>query len=644
MRTRYFSLLTGVLLIAANMAALAEPTPAQTRDIDSMRQRAVQAGLAERPEWQKILLYHRVMGGWQSRVDDPGYFLAKNGKHDPQAELDATIRGAFDDSTPAGRPQPNVCRFIARYQFLSRQMKALGFDYAAPHCTGFEQWRANIATHRVTLIFAAIYLNSPASMYGHTFIRFDSAKAGSFNRLNDTTVGYSVGGNSNGDPLFLVKSLLGSYPGTFIYAPFYKKVREYSDLESRDMWEYETNLSSAEIDVMLAFIWEQSFNYTNYYFFDDNCALMLLAAFEAGRPSLNLLEQAKPWLIPLDVVKLVRAQPGLVMQVRYRPAQFNNAQFNYFQADQGTRDKAVDLLDERRLNAVLATLDDDTGRAGLLDLSLAMLEYQRNRKHSAEEAESISKYQLKLSEVRSRISAQSTYRDAPRPSQSPDEGHDSFRVGLAYGQVDGSGYGRLNLRASNHDELDPESGFAIGARSKMGDLYLRFNERRVDLEKLDLFEVFAPSVRSAWFSQPTIKFSASLQRDVLRDNDLSPIVFAVDTGAGASYRLGENGRTYVLADSVIHLGKRGYLSVGPSAGMIWSLTHSLRMEIDSTAQWHASGDNRNAWLYRVGGGIACDVANSQNNVRLNVARQLQNNTNDTSRDFTDISIAYSHYF
>lgn len=643
MRYRPPPFFSGFLLLVTAQLAFAELSIGQTSEIATMLELSQKTNMAEQAEWQKILLYHREFGQWVSRVDDPTYFLSKTGKHDPKAELEATISNAFDDSMAANSPQPNLCRYIARYQFLSRQMKALGFNYPAPNCSNYEQWRTGIATHRVTLIFGAIYLNSPASMYGHTFIRFDSDKPSSFSRLNDTTVGYSVGGNSMGDPLFLVKSLVGSYPGQFNYAPFYKKVREYSDLESRDMWEYETDLSADEIQHMLAFIWEQSFAYTNYYFIDDNCALMLLAAFEAGRPSLNLLEQAKPWLIPLDVVKLVRAQPGLVTQVRYRPSQFDSAQFNYYRLDDKMRDATVTLLDEQRQNEVLTHYKNEEQRAKLVDVTLAMLEFQRNQKHSVVEAEAISKYQVKLSELRSKISAESNYQDAPRPAVSPDEGHNSFRVGLSAGEVSGLSYGQLNLRASNHDELDPESGYALGARSKMGDLYLRFKNQQIDFQRLDIFEVFAPSVRSAWFNQPTIKFGAALQREVLRDG-FAPVAFTVNTGAGPGYRLAENGRAFVLADSAIRLGNGSSLSVGPTGGIIWSLTNTLRLEFNTTAQWYAAGNNRQAWLYRASGGIASDVFNNQNNVRFNIVRQLQRNTSDISRNFADLQIAYFHYF
>jgi len=636
----FFSL--AVLLVVAGRLPASELVSAAPADVSIMQALAKQSNLAELPEWQKIVLYHRVLGRWVSRVDDPSYFLADDGKHDPQAELDATIRSAFDISPAKNSPQPQTCRYIARYQFLNREMKRLGFDYPAPKCDGFNQWRTSFSVSRVTLVFASVYLNSPASLYGHTFLRFDGPASQS--RLNAMTVGYSVGGQSRGDPLFLARSLIGSYPGEFVAVPFYKKAREYSDLESRDLWEYELDLAEPEIKKMLAFIWEQSFTWVDYYFFDDNCALMLLAAIEAGRPNLSMLDSAKPWLVPLDAVKLVHSQPGLVSAVRYRPSQFNTAQFNYFLSNPAEQRDAVALLDPASSNGWQNPNPTATDRAHLLDLTLAMLEYQRNRMHSMQEAAGISAYQIRLSGERSKIAVANTLTDVPRPNLSPDQGHDSFRAGLGFGRINGHGYGRLNLRPSNHDALDPESGFATGARSVMGDLYLRFSREQMEFERLDILGVFAPSVRSAWFAQPSIKFNAAVKRDVLSDNNLASPQLEIGLGGGVSYRLSKEGRYFILVDSTLALGNHSTFDLGPTIGFIAPVSASLRIEADTSASWRALGQPHNAWLFRASLGLSYDLFNVQNNLRLHALRKTSENSDDRADSITDIRLTYSHYF
>lgn len=38
--------------------------------------------------------------------------------------------------------------------------------------------------------------------------------------------------------------------------PYYRKVKEYGDFESRDLWEYELNLTPEETRFLVSHIWE----------------------------------------------------------------------------------------------------------------------------------------------------------------------------------------------------------------------------------------------------------------------------------------------------------------------------------------------------------------------------------------------------
>jgi len=628
-------------LFAGLPAAEANEMPPDER-ISTMLKLAREAKLWQSPEWYKINLYHNAWRGVKSRVDDPTFFLAPNGKHDPQAELEATIAGAFDASMAQNSRQPNVCRWIARYQFLSRVMKAQGYDYVPFVCEGFERWKSGLAKEHVSLVFASIYLNSPASMYGHDFLRFDSAKPGDFNRLTDTTVGYTV--NSGGDTGvgFLISSLSGGFPGNFVAMPYFMKVREYADLENRDLWEYQTDLQPDEIERMQAFIWQHSFTYINYYFFDDNCALMLLATLEAGRPSLNLIQDSKPWFIPLDTVKAVQ-QAGMVTKKRYRPSQYSTLIANVQRAPALLLGQALELANERQVEKI-PQLPSQLEQAQMLDLAMGILEYQRNQSTSLEQAEPYGTFQLKLAGVRSRVEVQSTYPPAPTPRFSPDEGHNSLRVGVAAGQVSGAGYAQLNVRASYHDTLDPQVGFAPGSSSKMGDLYLRLSEKQLRFERLDLFDVFLPAVQTAWYQPPTVKANIAIRREVKRNDAQSPTALRVELGGGKGYRISQYGQVYALADGIVRLASDSNLAAGPVAGWVWQPDSAWRAESSAGAFWYAAGAQRNSFLYRASAGVAWEVLNNQNNLRVIATRQWVSNHGDAQDDFADIQMSYSHYF
>jgi hypothetical protein len=385
----------------------------------------------------------------------------------------------------------------------------------------------------------------------------------------------------------------------------------------------------------------------NYYFFDDNCAFMLLATFEAARPSLNLVEQAKPWFIPLDMVKLVQEQSGLVEQIHYRPSQYNTLVQNYDAASKEERKVALALLDDDKPLANLNT-KGAAEQARVLDLTLGISEYLRNQKHSEAEAATISDRQLKLSGVRSKVDAESEYKDKVPPAERPDEGHGSIRTGLAEGQVGTASYTQLNFRGGYHDSLDPQSGFSLGANSNMGDLYLRLNSNQVRFQRLDLFDVFSPSVQTEWFKPQTIKMNVSIQRQVLQNDGLSPTALRFQVGAGNSYTLGDDARGYILADSLSSLNSSSSLGLGPTLGAIWSITPKLRTEVISNNYWNTLGNTlggqKDVWSFKLTASLAWDVFNNQNNLRLNIVRQGMTSSNDPSVNSTDVQLAYFHYF
>ncbi len=75
-------------------------------------------------------------------------------------------------------------------------------------------------------------------MFGHTLLRLDPKDQQQLN-LVSYAVNYAatVAGNDNWS--YAWKGLTGQYPGEYYLSPYYRKVKEYGDFESRDLWEYE---------------------------------------------------------------------------------------------------------------------------------------------------------------------------------------------------------------------------------------------------------------------------------------------------------------------------------------------------------------------------------------------------------------------
>ena len=70
-------------------------------------------------------------------------------------------------------------------------------------------------------------------------------------RAARVTVNFSGATGGDDGAAYVVKGMLGFYPGYYAIGPYYEKVKEYGDWESRDIWEYRLDLTHAEIDMLL---------------------------------------------------------------------------------------------------------------------------------------------------------------------------------------------------------------------------------------------------------------------------------------------------------------------------------------------------------------------------------------------------------
>src|SRR5512134_1673261 len=93
---RIHPLLTPLLVLLASLAAFSGVCAgADDPYLAEVLKRAEERQLHQERTWE-VLLHYRSRGEErESLVDDPRFFLAPDGKTDPAAELEATLRGLF---------------------------------------------------------------------------------------------------------------------------------------------------------------------------------------------------------------------------------------------------------------------------------------------------------------------------------------------------------------------------------------------------------------------------------------------------------------------------------------------------------------------------------------------------------------------
>lgn len=486
---------------------------------DELIQSARAKNLAAHAQWHNLLHYQtRLFGGYKSQGDGAEFFFAPDGRTNPDTELEATIRAFFatdpklmsDGEIRTGRetprgPQHPQCAFPARFLFVKR---ALGVDLAklpAPRCERFRNFRDTIGAKSATVVFSSYYLNNPASAFGHSFLRLNKtevAHEGPRYELLDYGFNYAALATSNNALVYALSGVFGFFPGTFTSVPYYHKVREYNDYESRDLWEYDLNLTRDQIDVIVAHAWELGHARFDYYYLDENCSYHVLTLLDAAAPELDLARRLGPIVIPADTIKILADTPGLIRDIHFRPSgrmQFQK-RLGQLTTEQTTYLKQITRAEGESPVAAPASFDSQQ-TVGVLDAAIDYVDFRFN-KDLAKSDSLAAQWKQKLLLARSKIMVPSPKLSVEAPHyEMPHLGHDSRRLSADYGYgKQTESYTRLNLRYALHDLLDPTSGYPGYAQMEIFNARLRYNHkpRTLWLEDFALLQVTSLSSLSSF--------------------------------------------------------------------------------------------------------------------------------------------------
>lgn len=564
-----------------------------------LRQRAAALGLAQQPRWLRFLHMRPDAwgGGYTSQADGIGFFLAPDGKANPAAELDATLAAFFTEAILSPGQMTAQCTFPARYRWLKEQ---LNFDTTLmpeQPCERFEAWRAALDPESVTLIFASYYLNNPSSIFGHTLLRFDRRGRPDSQRLLDYAVNFAAAvPPDDGAIVFAWRGIFGGYAGYFSVLPYYQKVREYSDLESRDLWEYRLNLSPDQLDWLLRHTWEMGSTSFDYFFFGENCSYHLLSLLEAADPSLRLLDRFPHWTLPTDTVRVIAEEPGLVAERTYRPSRGSRMIQKLHAQDPK----------ERSISAALAhgTLEVDSApllalppprRALVLDTAI---DYRQYRLAGEEQPPPGKRSALRaLLLARSALGTPYDPQAFPRQSEPPETGHASSRLTTAMGGNADTSYLEVSGYGAFHDLLSREDGYAANTQLLLSDIHVRWESRyhALHLERAALVDIVSLFPVTPLLRQPSWQLAVGWQRnrDLNCDNCV-PFFLRAGIGLAVETRLATRQVWFAFLegatehDRVFAKGHRA--GFGLSGGLLLDLTPSWRAALTGSYTAYTTGD------------------------------------------------------
>jgi len=499
----------------AAFQAFASPAVTTVADASYLRQLIEQANilrLADEREWHVLLHYQpNLFGrGVTSMQDDPGFFMAPTGKTDPQAELAATLAQFFSDELVGRSKQPAQCAFVARYHWLKEKLHFDERRLPPQFCERFTRWFNEFNAQSISVIFPTGFMNNPASMFGHTFLRIDAKGQTPQTRILDYTINYAAEVPPNAGPEYAIKGIFGGYRGHFSTIPYYLKVQEYRDIENRDIWEYRLDLTQEQVRRLLMHTWEMGNAYFDYFFFDENCSFHILGLIEAAEPSIHLLDRFPIAAIPVDTVRVL-AEAGLVADVVARPSRSTVV-----------RRKREAMSDEERdwLNTLVADPDAlKSERFGTLSperqafVLETVSDYLLMRGSGGpEEGGPFREKNKSILAARSQLRVLPTDLTIEPYVKRPDLGHRTSRIGIGAGWRNDRAFEEINMRLAYHDLLDPENGYTPDAQIEIMSLAVRHyhNQSQARLERLSVMNMVSLVPMDSLFQAPSWKLNLGM--------------------------------------------------------------------------------------------------------------------------------------
>lgn len=595
--------------------------------------RALALKLHEQRQWRALLHYRpSLFGGYESITDDPKFFFSPEGKHSPEAELVETLKAFFQDSPQ--RDEHPRCLFPARYEWL---MEMLGVEESvlpSRECPELAKFLETVDPRSAVLVFPEAHMNSPASMFGHTLVRIDSAYE---SKLVSTAVNYAAITDESLGPLYAIKGLFGLYPGYFSALPYYEKIKEYSHMDNRDIWEYPMGLTESEVRRMALHTWELKEIYADYYFFTDNCSYVLLFLIEAARPELTATEDFFYWVTPLDTIRKLD-EAGLLSAPIYRPSRATRISHIADTTSRKQRRTAREIALGKADAQAFSTRPDiaEEERIKALDLSAEYLQYL----FSAGDMEKAEYSPRLLSILQARSGLGVLDYDVPAP-EPPDRGHGSSRLALGFGTQNDSGYALLRFRPSYHDLLDAEEGYKNGAAISFFDVEARhlFEEHKTVMHRLLMLDITSLSPADIFFRSVSWKVSTGFEREeYIERRHRTP--FFLNTGGGFSFKVSEGGFVHAMLEPALKLGgtlKENYaLGLGLSGGLLLPVTERWKLHLQAKGVSFALGDEHRAYSFEFDQNLRLTRNNS---LRLDAARRKLD-----GHYSTDVNLSWNLYF
>ena len=519
-----------------------EPASGYEQKAQDAVDKAFYMELYNAPYWKTLLHYkpspfHKN----KSLVDDPMFFLAKKGKTNPKAELEATIK-AFFSPAPDKDERHAIERFPGRFKWICNELNLSKEDFPYDGDAYYQSIVKKVNPGDVFLVFPAGFLKNPASVFGHTFLLMESK---GLSRLLANSINYGAVSNITGGVMYAVLGLVGGFRGYFSFVPYYEKIKQYANMDMRDMWEYRLNFSEEEKDRMLRHIFDLSGIYSRYFFISENCSYNLLFLVEAAKPETDITNILSGVVEPIETVKTIY-KIGLTNQAEYRPSVYSKLEYQktLLTRAQNKYVKDVCLGKKTTQDFPFRDLPKEKQAEIWKQASDYLTSLLNSQKISPDEYRP--RFVSVLSERRKlgKIEEKASIIEPPHPEKA----HGSKKISIHGGKDIEGAYTGLEFRLTAHEQLESPAGYASNSELVFGEIDLRVHPQETDfyLKKALFASIISLPVSDLYFFNSAMDIVAGLDSNPNEDKE-EDLAFRLKAMFGTSIKPASWIQPYFLA-------------------------------------------------------------------------------------------------
>ena len=467
--------------------------------------------LYEKNEWKALLHYNKSLN-----ITDKSYILSDD--FSLSNELNSTINSFYiqkeNYKNMNNHPQ---CKFPARLLFISHELNITDNEFPQVDCSDFKTYKMKAPADTISLIYASENVTNPSSMMGHTFLKY-RGKNDVEREVQHAITFYTVIESAN-ILVLLYQNIFSGMKGLFALQPYQKVVKQYTEKENRNVWEYQLKLSEYQRKLIYYHIWELKGIDMKYFFTSYNCSTVIYYILSLVNP--KIYDDKKIWITPLDTVKFL-----------YNYDLIEKSEL--FPSDKWLVKMTAEQLEKNEITTIQNIIQDkkytdipklDFNSLNLLE-ACTHLNFKNNTINSTE-------FQIIKNTIQSAYKNNSNIFDISK-YKSPNKIPNERQFGVGYKNRDKKEFVKLSFLGASHLLNDNNQEYFGESELKIGYVSILVNKDVLELEEFTLYGMKSYIPYDILTNDLSYQFELAVKREYTKKIKYQHTL-KIDTGIGFNF-------------------------------------------------------------------------------------------------------------